>query len=258
LSQATNSHFFSLWAPPQRKFLWIFLTTLRIALGALKLRRGKATWPEEQLWEALDAPQHSKIWMTNFWDFCKFREEVLPRGIAFVVLNEGCSMRYLVGRVLFWKPRVLEMWTWTTGGVLKNKIWYFRRLTEVPEASEKYEIIFLMALYSRIEGWAIRNVSVHELLMRSFLIFNSVEVRPAIWFSSRVIVIFLPRPSAIRMKRKGDRGHLANATRGGEGGGRGSIEKDGEKGWGYEGNHPFDPGGGETKGLQGKVDVLPA
>jgi hypothetical protein len=48
-------------------------------------------------------------------------KKIFPGGALIVELVRGVP-KYLVGRELRWKPRMLEMLTWTTGGVLKKKI----------------------------------------------------------------------------------------------------------------------------------------
>jgi len=56
--------------------------------------------------------------------------------------------RNLVGRELFWKPRIWVILCWVRKGVLKKKIWDLILLISMPEASPKVLRTLLKALAS--------------------------------------------------------------------------------------------------------------
>ena len=127
--------------------------------------------------------------------------------------------RYLVGRCAIVSPRIIVMLFCVEIGVLKKKIWDLESLMERPEAWEKR---FKMALKEQASWtewcpksilssmncwWVVTGDPWREMPLRIWLL-------TPLWIS-------LLRPSAIRTKRKGERGSPCLIPLVGEKGGEG-------------------------------------
>jgi len=122
-----------------------------------------------------------------------------------IVPYDSGKPRYLDGKEPLGKPKVLRMLRWVIPGVLRKKTWDLRGLTSSPDAFANWIIQFLKTHASWIEGCPMSMVSSTNfwcvcLSIPSWIWRPQREPKAAWWCRS------LLSPSAIRMKRKGDRG----------------------------------------------------
>lgn len=113
--------------------------------------------------------------------------------------------RYLEGRFSCWKPRTLNRCLWIVMSVLKMKTLDFERLTSVLASWEKSFNICLKDLTSLIVGVPYSIVS-----STNYWCINAspfwVSFSPLILPYFLAVLIILPNPSIMRMKRNGEKG----------------------------------------------------
>ena len=122
--------------------------------------------------------------------------------------RESCKgdPKYLDGRELSRNPIILQMLSMVIRGVLREKIRYFWSLISRPEASSNYCKHRLIFLASCIDGCPI-NILSSTNCWWVWTFAMGCTLRAWTPYSAWVALMNLTMPSAIIMKRKGDRGY---------------------------------------------------
>lgn len=124
--------------------------------------------------------------------------------VCLIVESIWGAPRYLEGKELMGKPRIRAMALWTTGGVWKKKIWDLVLLMLVPEAYAKSFSRDLYIEASWTDGYPnnmLSSTNCWWVIARELWI-----ERPLICWERQAWLIWHPKPSAIRTKRKVERG----------------------------------------------------
>lgn len=172
-------------------------------------------WPGGLLWLRPICLQSKGLYGSNDDIFFSRLAKIFSQCDFFHGLFVSGTPRYLEGRLLLLKPRMVEIFFWTMMCVLKNKIEDFERFSSIPEALLKRLRILLYPKASLTDGVPCNIVS----STNCWWVVAGIEGRgwsPSITPSSLAFQISLLKPSIKFTKRKRDKGSPCRTPRKGE------------------------------------------